>query len=171
MALDFDASRSIVVTGNGRHILKPVIKTVATAISGSLSGVVTPAATHPTVWAVTGTDTSTTMADTAGFFRLRYLLPATYSLTIVPADTSYRDTTLANVIVVAAMNTNAGTITLRKKYTDLNAVRDKKRKVGRHPDLQTSTRDGYQTEEQGQEEKEDMNWQRPAGRDRPLLHD
>ena len=52
LALDFDASHSIVVTGNGRYMLKPVIKTVATAISGGLTGVVAPASTRPTVRAI-----------------------------------------------------------------------------------------------------------------------
>ena len=115
LLLDFDASRSIVVTGNGRYLLKPVIKTVATAVSGSLTGVVSPAATNPTVWAVAGTDTSSTIADTTGFFIFKYLSPATYSLTIVPADTTYRDTTLANVVVLAAQTTDVGTITLQLK--------------------------------------------------------
>ena len=55
LALDFDTSHSIVVTGNGRYMLKPVIKTVATAISGGLTGVVAPASTSPTVRAIAGT--------------------------------------------------------------------------------------------------------------------
>jgi Domain of unknown function (DUF4382) len=115
LVLDFDAGRSIVVTGNGRYLLKPVIKTVAIAVSGSLTGVVAPAATNSSVWAIAGTDTSSTIADTTGFFRFKYLLPATYSLTIVPADTTYRDTTLTNVIVVAGQNKDVGTIALLKK--------------------------------------------------------
>jgi hypothetical protein len=115
LVLDFDASRSIVVTGNGRYLLKPVIKTVATAVSGSLTGVVSPAATNPTVWAIAATDTSSTIADTTGLFRFKYLLPATYSVTIVPADTTYRDTTFTNVIIVPAMSKDLGTIVLQKK--------------------------------------------------------
>ncbi len=115
LMLDFDANRSIVVTGNGRYMLKPVIKTVALAISGSMSGFVSPAATHPTVWAIAGMDTSSTFADTAGFFRFKFLLPATYMVTIVPADTAYRDTTLTNVQVVAGLNTNVGTVVLHHK--------------------------------------------------------
>lgn len=115
LTLDFDASRSIVVTGNGRYKLKPVIKTVATAASGSLSGKVEPDTTRPTVWAVVGTDSSSTSADTTGYFKFKYLVPATYSLKIAPADTTYRDTTLTNVVVTPAQNTDVGTIVLRKK--------------------------------------------------------
>lgn len=115
LVLDFDASRSIVVTGNGRYLLKPVIKVVTTGISGSLTGKVAPAATNPTVSAIAGIDTSDTMADTSGFFKFKYLLPATYMVTIVPADASYRDTTLTNAIVIAGQNTDLGTISLQKK--------------------------------------------------------
>jgi hypothetical protein len=115
LLLDFDAAHSIVVTGNGRYMLKPVIKVVTTAASGSLSGVVSPAATTPTVWAIAGTDTSGTMSDGTGYFKFAYLAPATYSVTIVPADTTYRDTTLTNVSVSAGYNTNLGTIALQKK--------------------------------------------------------
>jgi len=42
-------------------------------------------------------------------------MPASYLLTIVPADTAYRDTTLTNVVVTAAQNTDVGTIVLQKK--------------------------------------------------------
>jgi hypothetical protein len=115
LLLDFDAGRSIVVTGNGRYLLKPVIKTVATAVSGSLMGKVLPDTTHPTVWAIAGEDTSTTFADTTGFFKFRYLVPAAYMLRITPADTTYRDTVLTNVVVTAAQNTDVGTINLQKK--------------------------------------------------------
>lgn len=113
--LDFDAARSIVVTGNGRYKLKPVIKVISAAISGSLSGVVLPDTTKPTVWAIAGTDTSSTFTNTTGYFKFPYLAPAVYLLRIVPADTTFRDTTLTNVAVLAAQNTDIGTITLRKK--------------------------------------------------------
>jgi len=115
LTLDFDAGRSIVVTGNGRYMLKPVIKTVATAISGSLTGVVVPDTTNPTVWAIAGTDTSTTFADATGYFKFKYLPPATYMLTIVPADTTYRDSTLTSILVFPGQNTDVGTIVLQKK--------------------------------------------------------
>ena len=115
LLLDFDASQSIVVTGNGRYKLKPVIKTVAMAVSGSLTGRVAPDSTNATVWAIAGPDTSGTFADPTGSFMFRYLLPATYTLRIVPADTTYRDTTLTNILVAATQSTDVGTITLQKK--------------------------------------------------------
>lgn len=115
LMLDFDAGRSIVVTGNGRYLLKPVIKVASAAVSGSLSGVVVPDSTNPIVLAIAGTDTSSTFTDTTGYFRFRYLSPTTYLLRVVPADVTYRDTTLINVVVAAAQNTNVGTIVLQNK--------------------------------------------------------
>lgn len=115
LVLDFDASRSIVVTGNSRYQLKPVIKTVATAVSGSLTIVVVPATANPTIWAIAGTDTSSTIADTSGLFRFKYLVPTMYSVKIVPGDPTYRETTLTNVNVFAGLNTEVGPIVLQPK--------------------------------------------------------
>ncbi len=115
VALDFDAGHSIVVTGAGRYMLKPVIKVIATPSSGSLSGIVSPAAASPTIWATTGSDTSSTMSDTSGFFKFKYLAPASYAVTFAPADTTFQDTTVNNVTVYAGQNTNLGTVTLHKK--------------------------------------------------------
>ncbi len=115
LMIDFDAAQSIVVTGNGRYKLKPVIKVVSTAISGSLSGVVQPDTADAAAWAIAGTDTSTVIADTTGYFKFRYLSPGLYLVKIVPADTTFRDTTLTNVAVAAAQNTDIGVVTLRKK--------------------------------------------------------
>jgi hypothetical protein len=115
LVLDFDASRSIVETGNGRFMLKPVIRTVASAVSGSLTGRVAPESTDAALWAIAGEDTSTTLADAMGIFRFSYLVPATYQLTIVPGDTTYRDSTLTGIAVAAAQTTDVGTIYLQRK--------------------------------------------------------
>ncbi len=115
LVLDFDAARSIVVTGNGRYLLKPVIQTVALSISGSLSGVASPASARPTVWAIIGADSTSTLADTSGFFKFKYLVPGTYQVALVPSDPTYKDTTLSNITVIAGMNRDLGTIVLTKK--------------------------------------------------------
>jgi Domain of unknown function (DUF4382) len=113
--LDFDASRSILMTGNGRYKLKPVIKVLTDAVSGSMTGIIAPDTAYATVRAIVGTDTSTTLADSTGYFAFESLLPATYMLTIVPADTMYRDTTLTGIGVFAGQNTDVGTIILQGK--------------------------------------------------------
>ncbi len=118
LTLDFDAGRSIVITGNPnnhRYLLKPVIRAFANGTTGSIAGTVSPASTRPTVWAM-GIDTVSTVADTAtGGFVIRYLSPAVYSVSIVPGDTLYRDTTITGVPVVAAATTNLGIIVLQHR--------------------------------------------------------
>jgi Domain of unknown function (DUF4382) len=119
LTIDFDAARSIVKTGsptNPKYILKPVIKTAATATSGNISGIVSPDTVTASVWAIIGTDSSSTSTDTTGGFKLFYLTPGTYDVVIAPIDTAdYRDTTITNVSVTALTTTDLGTIILTHK--------------------------------------------------------
>jgi hypothetical protein len=94
LMLDFDAAQSIVVTGSHSYKLKPVIRTVASVTIGNMIGTVHPVSTNPTIWAYSQSDTLTTATGTSGGFKLAYLLPATYTVQIIPSDTTYRDTTL-----------------------------------------------------------------------------
>ncbi|MDO7875168.1 DUF4382 domain-containing protein [Hymenobacter sp. ASUV-10] len=76
LLLDFDVAKSIVKRGNsGQYNLKPVIRTITTAVAGGIRGVATPASTRPLVLAIrTSTvpnDTLSTTADAAGGFLLR----------------------------------------------------------------------------------------------------
>lgn len=114
--LDFDAGRSIHVTGNGRYMLKPVIKVITTALStGSLTGVVLPDTVASTVWAIMGTDTSSAFTDATGHFMFRYINPGIYLVKVVPADTTFLGKDLPGVTVLTGQTTDVGTITLQKK--------------------------------------------------------
>jgi hypothetical protein len=115
--VDFDAGRSIVVTGNGRYKLKPVLRAQARQISGDIEGSVLPAVARSTVTTAVGLDTVSTYADTTtGYFRVRALPEGSYVLWISPADTAtYRDTTVAGVTVTRGQLTNVGTINLTRK--------------------------------------------------------
>ncbi|MHB8339272.1 MAG: DUF4382 domain-containing protein [Ignavibacteriaceae bacterium] len=118
LTLDFDANRSIVKTGslfNAKYILKPVIRAVAMGTTGIIAGTVSPISESSNVWAITGTDTVSTSTDAAGGFKLQYLSPSTYSVYIAPNDTSYKDTTIANVNVTPSNTNNIGTVILTKK--------------------------------------------------------
>lgn len=115
LALDFDAERSIVTTGNGQYALKPVIRVVTTAISGGLTGLVLPDTVQSAVWAIAGTDTSTTLTDATGYFKFKYLVPGLYFLSVVPADTTFLRKDIPNVAVAAAQTTDVGTIILQKR--------------------------------------------------------
>ena len=114
LLLDFDAAKSIVQTGNGKYLLKPVVRGVTAATSGLISGSVSPIESYPEVLAIQGTDTVGTVADpSTGAFPIGGLAAGTYSLKIVPQDTlAFPDSTIANVSVSLGQNTNMGVINL-----------------------------------------------------------
>ena len=113
LTLDFDATRSIHVTGNDRYTLSPVIRAVANQISGTISGTIDPVISRAAVLTMVGADTVSAFPDTTtGAFRLVALPANTYAVHIVPLVLTFRDTTLTGVAVVAGQDTGLGTITL-----------------------------------------------------------
>lgn len=114
LLLDFDAEKSIIEKGNGRYQLKPVIRAIAKATSGSISGIVNPKGAEASAFA--NLDTAThTHSDTSGYFKLIGLSEGSYSVQIAPDDTAYADTTFSDVVVVAGATTDLETIQLRKE--------------------------------------------------------
>jgi hypothetical protein len=111
LLLDFDAAQSIVLTGNGKYILKPVIRAIPQAVSGVLTGVVTPAASNPKVYAINGTDTIGTVTDATGKFYFPGLPAATYQVNFVPVS-PYLPKTVSGVAVVNGSVKDMGTITI-----------------------------------------------------------
>ena len=113
LLLDFVAERSIVHTGNGQYKLKPVIRLVPTVISGSISGNINPTNAAGFVFAISGTDTSITLAEPlTGSFKLMALLQQTYRVEVFSSDSAYKDTTITNVSVIAKQDNNLGIINL-----------------------------------------------------------
>lgn len=116
LLLDFDADRSIVLTGNGQYKLKPVIRLIPTEISGTITGKISPLSAAGYVYAISGTDTAGTIAEpVTGSFTLMALLQQTYRIEIFSANAVYNDTTVNNVSVIAKQNNDLGTITLSLK--------------------------------------------------------
>jgi len=114
ITLDFDAARSIHVTGNGQHVLRPTIRCVWNAIAGAVTGTVLPAAAKSTVWTVAGGDTVSAFADSlTGDFRLSMLPAGSYDLRVEPLETAWLDTMLAGVVVLAQQTTDVDTVQLR----------------------------------------------------------
>ena len=109
--LDFDAARSIVATGNGKFILKPVIRSVVEALSGSIKGLISPVASKPAVYALSGVDTvATTFADSvSGKFLLKGVAAGTFTVSFAP-KTGYLPTTKGNVSVTIGNVTDLGTV-------------------------------------------------------------
>lgn len=110
--IDFDAARSVVVTGNNTYVLKPVIRTFTEATSGAIKGIALPAAAVPWVYAVMGTDTLSAIPDaTTGNFLIRGVPAGTWNVT-VEGNNGYNDQTINNVSVTLGQVNDVGTISL-----------------------------------------------------------
>ena len=108
--LDFDASQSVVETGNGSYQLKPVINVIEVAISGSIKGAIIPSDINCTVTAENGS-TFTTSVNENGEFLLQGLPAGSYDVTITP-DSLFLPVTITDVEVNIGEVTDLGTITL-----------------------------------------------------------
>ena len=110
LLLDFDAERSINVTGNGKYMMNPVIRVMPAVTSGSISGQVLPLDADAKVWTLAGPDTISTDPNSGGFFSLMALPAGTYDVHIDPDNILYRDTLVAGVDVTAGSDTNIGIV-------------------------------------------------------------
>lgn len=118
LTLDFNVNQSIITLGNlaaGNYILDPVIRVITTASNGAISGTVLPATARASITAFGSSDTVSTVADTSGNFVVGYLSAGTYTLQVVPYDTTFNDTTISNEKVSVGATTKIGTITLSSK--------------------------------------------------------
>lgn len=110
--LDFDANKSIVETGNGTYKLKPVIRTIETAISGSIKGKISPIGTLAFITATSASNITYSSNITAtGDFLLMGLPAETYTVTITPLI-PLLPVTKNNIAVTTGITTNIGTIAL-----------------------------------------------------------
>ena len=108
--LDFEAAKSIVKTGNGKYILKPVIRVFTEAITGSVEGVIQPAAAKPLILAISENDTSSTYADTTtGDYLIRGLPEGMYTLEFLPVE-GFNDTTLTDIEIIPGLTTLIDTL-------------------------------------------------------------
>ncbi|OGB67683.1 MAG: hypothetical protein A2Y94_12435 [Caldithrix sp. RBG_13_44_9] len=117
LVVDFDVARSIVVTGP-RHDphsykLKPHLRCVPRAISGSISGIVTNPEHLPLAYALQNSDTITSaIVDTSdGYFQLSFLSEGGYTVSL--RDTLDQYYNQDNVAVTNGVNNDLGSITLQ----------------------------------------------------------
>ncbi len=98
--IDFDAARSIVVTGNGKYILKPVLRVFTNSVSGAIKGVVRPVESKPVIHAINESkDTTTVSADpSTGNFMFTGLNAGTYKVSFLPGD-PFADSLLTGIQV------------------------------------------------------------------------
>lgn len=111
--LDFDVEESIVTTGNGGYILKPVIRASTVAESGAISGNVLPVGVQTLISAENSDTQISAYANAAGEFVLSGVPNGTYTLTI-QADLAFGfpEVIIENVTVVQGEITALGTIDL-----------------------------------------------------------
>ncbi len=100
LLVDFDAARSIVEQGNGGYLLKPVLRAVNLAETGSIAGNVQPSDFNTNVMAIHEEDTvTTTITADNGDFKIIGLTEGTYDVTFDPDSDQYADTTVTDVEV------------------------------------------------------------------------
>ena len=100
ITLDFDVSKSIVKTGNGKYMLKPTIRTILNAVGGSVKGVVMPKDFLSKVCAVQGVDTvACTYTDADGGYLFRGLPAGMYNIYYNPSNVLYKDSLRTSVNV------------------------------------------------------------------------
>jgi hypothetical protein len=109
--LDFDANQSVVKQGDGTYQLKPVIRTIDAAVSGSIKGSITPIGLIVTVSAVSGGITYTSVTNAAGDFLIPGLPLGTYDVTVTP-NLPLLPLTLTGKTVTIGAVTNIGVVAL-----------------------------------------------------------
>lgn len=111
--LDFEADKSVVRTGNGKHQLKPVIRVFTKAVTGILKGISWPPEAEAYISVKSAEDTVGTYADTVtGEFTVRGLAENAYDVDFEPTD-GFRDTTLTDISVMVAKVTRLDTVKLQ----------------------------------------------------------
>lgn len=97
LIIDFDASQSIVVTGNNRFILKPVLRAIDLTTQASISGTVLPLEADPFVYTITGEDTLGTQPNDDGDFKFVGLQEGSYDVWLNPTNELYADSLIKDI--------------------------------------------------------------------------
>ncbi len=109
--LDFDAQQSIVEEGNGKYKLKPVVRTIEVALSGSVKGSIKPIGTLASATATINGVSYSSPVNSDGNFIIKGLAAGTYSVTITPAS-PITPVTVNNIVVTVGVATNIGIVQL-----------------------------------------------------------
>lgn len=115
LMVDFDAGRSVVVTGgqgNPAYKLKPTLRVVPMAMTGAISGIVSNFSNRPIAYALSGPDTITSsIADAlTGEFTLAFLPESTYRVSV--KDSSGLEYASGDINATVGNNVDIGSITL-----------------------------------------------------------
>lgn len=112
LVIDFDAARSVILTGSGTYMLKPTARVMPVSTAGAISGHVTPDSVATAVFAIAGAETLQTGSTSAsGSFLLGSLPAGSYTVAFHPAA-GWRDTARTGVAVSAGATTDVGEVAL-----------------------------------------------------------
>lgn len=110
--LDFDANASIVQQGNGSYSLKPVIRTIEKAITGTIKGSITPIGALAVVTVTSNTNlTYSSNVNSVGNFMVMGLMPGIYTVIVTPI-LPLAPATKTSIAVTAGVTTDIGKIAL-----------------------------------------------------------
>lgn len=110
--IDFDAGKSIHETGNGKYMLKPVMRGYTALTNGRIKGFVAPAVAPVTVYAIMGTDTLSAIPAVDGYFMFSGLQSGTYTIWVDADGVVYQDVSVNNITVSYGVITDVGIIAL-----------------------------------------------------------
>jgi len=110
VVLDFDAAKSIVITGNNEYKLKPVIRAYWEEGMGAAEGYVLPDTSQVFVHAINGNDTlGSTISDNTGYYKVTGLPQAIYSFYY---HSTAKDTMLTGIQVLQNQTSVIDTVDL-----------------------------------------------------------
>ena len=112
LLLDFDVASSITTTGNGKYILKPVIRAIPEAVSGTIKGQVLPVEAGAKVFAEFGEERIGAITNENGEFYFPGIEAGTYRIVIEPTDSQYATKVIEDVVVENGVAKDLGQITL-----------------------------------------------------------
>lgn len=110
LVIDFDVNASVHQTGNGKYMLKPVVRGYLETAVGGIAGAIIPPVGAYYVEAVNSTDTSGTLINYLnGDFLIGTAMPGTYNVTFY-ANPGFSDKTIGGVVVTAGNITQMGVV-------------------------------------------------------------
>lgn len=115
VVIDFDAKRSIVVKGNGKYSLKPVVRAYIEANTSSIYGTLLPVDTPRKVFTVVGKDTIATMSDPlrGNYFKLHGLFTGKYKVEVADIVHPDQSIVIGEVDLIGGKDTDLGVVDLR----------------------------------------------------------
>jgi hypothetical protein len=110
LVIDFDVSVSIHQTGNGKYMLKPVIRGYLETAIGAIAGMIAPPSGAYYVKATNTTDTCGTFINpVTGEFLIGTAMPGAYNVTFY-ANPGFSDRTIGDVVVLAGNTMQMGIV-------------------------------------------------------------